>query len=315
MLNKQKVELPMFNQERSIHHTFLRDTAQSIRRNSLMSLASILAITAALIILGIFLVLTINIHQITANLENGLKIQVFLKEDVTEEQKQDLQAALEGNDLIAEVQYESKDQALENFSESLQGYSNLMDSFNSSNNPMPESFIVKAKDVDSMDQIKSFIEGYKDTDGIEYIKYGQDYIKALSNFDHFVNLLCLVVIVVLSIISFFLIYNTIKLTVFARRKEIGIMKYVGATDSYIRTPFILEGALLGVIAAVAATMAIRTGYFYILGYLGSNALLPITSNLASPTTVIIYVIVFFLAYGICIGTVGSMFAIRKFLDV
>ena len=305
----------MFNREHPMRRSILRDTMQSIRHNSLMSLASILSITAALIILGIFLVLTINIHQVAANIENGLKIQVFFKQDVTEEQKSSLKQALESNDLIQEVQYESKDQALKNFSESLEGYSDLMSSFNSNNNPMPESFIVKAKRAEDMDQIKSFIDGYKETNGIEYVKYGQDYIKALTNFNHFVNLLCIIVIIVLSIISFFLIYNTIRLTVFARRKEIGIMKYVGATDSYIRMPFLLEGVGLGVIAAIAATMAIRTGYFYILGYLGGNALLPITVNFASPQLVILYVVLFFLIYGILIGVLGSTFAIRKFLDV
>ena len=120
----------MFNREHPMRRSILRDTMQSIRHNSLMSLASILSITAALIILGIFLVLTINIHQVAANIENGLKIQVFFKQDVTEEQKSSLKQALESNDLIQEVQYESKDQALKNFSESLEGYSDLMSSFN-----------------------------------------------------------------------------------------------------------------------------------------------------------------------------------------
>ena len=123
------------------------------------------------------------------------------------------------------------------------------------------------------------------------------------------------VVIVLSVISYFLIYNTIKLTVFARRKEIGIMKYVGATDGYIRAPFLLEGAILGIIAALAATLAIRTGYFYVLGYLSGNALMPISANLASPALVISQIVVFFLIYGIVIGTFGSRVAISKFLDV
>lgn len=308
--------LPMFNHQLdSMHRSVLRDTVQSIKRNSLMSLASVLSITAALIILGIFLVLTINIHQATSNIESGLQMQIFMKQEHTEEQKNNLQTELESNNLIAEVKYESKEEALQNFSSSLQSYSGLMSSFNDSNNPMPDSFVVKAKDAQSMEQIKQAIENSKQKDSIEYIKYGEDYVQALTNFNHFVNILCIVVVLVLSVISYFLIYNTIKLTVFARRKEIGIMKYVGATDSYIRTPFILEGAFLGIIAALVATMAIRTGYFYVLGFLGGSALLPISVNLASPSMVVAYIVLFFLAYGILIGTLGSMFAIRKFLDV
>ena len=93
------------------------------------------------------------------------------------------------------------------------------------------------------------------------------------------------------------------------------MKYVGATDGYIRAPFILEGAFLGIIAALAATLAVRTGYFYILGYQSGNALLPITANLSSPAALIGQIVIFFLVYGILIGTIGSRVAIRKFLDV
>ena len=182
---------------------------------------------------------------------------------------------------------------------------------------MPESYIVRAKNADNLGKIKKQISQYnkKNNAGIEYIKYGKDYIKALTNFSHFINLFCIFVVIVLSVISYFLIYNTIKLTVFARRKEIGIMKYVGATDGYIRAPFILEGAFLGIIAALAATLAVRTGYFYILGYLSGNALLPITANLSSPAALIGQIVIFFLVYGILIGTIGSRVAIRKFLDV
>lgn len=302
----------MFNLRRST----IRDAAQSLRRNSLMSLASILAITAALIILGIFLVLTMNIHQVTSNVEDELQIQVFLTQNHTEQQKDALMNRMKRNDLVQKVIYESKSQALKKFSASLQNSSDLMSGFNRKNNPMPDSIIIRAKNADNLQKIKNDISKYNNGSvGIEYIKYGRDYIKALTNFSHFVNMLCLVVVIVLSVISYFLIYNTIKLTVFARRKEIGIMKYVGATDGYIRAPFLLEGAILGIIAALAATLAIRTGYFYVLGYLSGNALMPISANLASPALVVSQIVVFFLIYGIVIGTFGSRVAISKFLDV
>ena len=303
----------MFNLRRST----IRDAGQSLRRNSLMSLASIISMTAALIILGIFLVITMNIRQITKHVEGNLQIQVYMTENCTQQQKDGLKNYLNSNNLIQSVKYESKATALKNFSNQLNSSSDLTDTFNSKNNPMPESYIVRAKNADNLGKIKKQIPQYnkKNNAGIEYIKYGKDYIKALTNFSHFINLFCIFVVIVLSVISYFLIYNTIKLTVFARRKEIGIMKYVGATDGYIRAPFILEGAFLGIIAALAATLAVRTGYFYILGYLSGNALLPITANLSSPAALIGQIVIFFLVYGILIGTIGSRVAIRKFLDV
>ena len=303
----------MFNLRRST----IRDAGQSLRRNSLMSLASIISMTAALIILGIFLVITMNIRQITKHVEGNLQIQVYMTENCTQQQKDGLKNYLNSNNLIQFVKYESKATALKNFSNQLNSSSDLTDTFNAKNNPMPESYIVRAKNADNLGKIKKQISQYnkKNNAGIEYIKYGKDYIKALTNFSHCINLFCIFVVVVLSVISYFLIYNTIKLTVFARRKEIGIMKYVGATDGYIRAPFILEGAFLGIIAALAATLAVRTGYFYILGYLSGNALLPITANLSSPAALIGQIVIFFLVYGILIGTIGSRVAIRKFLDV
>ncbi|MEF9917998.1 MAG: permease-like cell division protein FtsX [Eubacterium sp.] len=294
--------------------TILRDTIQSMKRNSLMSIASVLSIMAALIILGIFLVLSINVRQATANVESSLEMKIFLKEDYTEDQKVALENDLKSNGMIAEIKFETKDEALKNFSSNINDYSGLLSGFGSGNNPMPASFVIQIKDAGDMETVKTFALSYKDK-GVEYVKYGKEYISALLNFNDFANTLSIVVLVVLSVISLFLIYNTIKLTVFARRKEIGIMKYVGATDAYIRTPFVLEGTFLGVIAAVVAVLVVRLGYYYILGMVGGNILMSVTSTLASPDMVIGQLIFFFLIYGVVIGAVGSVFAIRKFLDV
>ncbi|ALU13829.1 permease-like cell division protein FtsX [Eubacterium sp.] len=302
------------NHWKTMPRTILRDTAQSMQRNSLMSIAAVFSIIAALIILGIFLVLTINIRQATANVESQLEMKIFLKVDYTEEQRAGLERDLKANPLISEVRFETKDEALENFSSSLEDYTGLLSDFSSENNPMPASFIVQVKDSESMDDVKAFALTYQDK-GVEYVKYGEEYINALLNFNHFANTMSIVVLIVLSVISLFLIYNTIKLTVFARRKEIGIMKYVGATDAYIRTPFVLEGTFLGLIAAVVAVMIVRLAYYYILGMLGGSVLLPMASALATPDQVMGQLIFFFTVYGVVIGAVGSVFAIRKFLDV
>ncbi|MEG0378846.1 MAG: permease-like cell division protein FtsX [Eubacterium sp.] len=299
---------------RTIPRTILRDTFQSMKRNSLMSIASVFSIMAALIILGIFLVLSINIRQATASVESSLEVKIFFKEDYTEDQRMALENDLKADPRIEEVRFETKDEALENFSSSIEDYTGLLSGFSSANNPMPASLIVRAKNAEDIQEIKVFASEYTDR-GVEYVKYGEEYISALLNFNHFANTLSIVVIVVLSIISLFLIYNTIKLTVFARRKEIGIMKYVGATDAYIRTPFVLEGTFLGVIAAVVAILVVRLGYYYILGMIGGNVLMPVASALASPDVVIGQLIFFFVIYGVVIGALGSVFAIRKFLDV
>lgn len=302
------------NNWRTMPRTILRDTVQSIQRNSLMSIAAVFSIMAALIILGVFLILTINVNQATANVENSQELQIFLTADCTAEQQAAIESALQNNAMVANIRYESSEEALQNFSEELGNDSALLSSYNETNNPMPASFLVQVNDPENMDELQATMQSYIGQ-GVEYVKYGESYFGALLSFNNFANTLSLVVFVVLSIISLFLIYNTIRLTVFARRKEIGIMKYVGATNAYIRAPFVLEGMALGVIAAVVAILAIRLCYYYILGILSGNMLMPLTSLMATPDQVIGQLIFFFLLYGVIIGAIGSVFAIRKFLDV
>lgn len=303
-----------FSSLKTMPRNVVRDTVKSIERNNLMSAASILSVIAALIILGIFLILTINVQEVTKDVESRLELKVFLQSDYTDTQKATIEQALEKSDMIENVTFESKQEALDKFSASLQSYSSLLSGYNSENNPMPASFIIRVKDPNDLEAVQTLAMNYKDN-GVEYVRYGEEYVQALVSFNNFTNTLSLVVLVVLSVISIFIIYNTIKLTVFARRREIGIMKYVGATNNYIRSPFILEGTLLGLIGAIVAFLIIRISYYYILGLLGGSSFLPAGTTLASPEAVLGKLIFFFLIYGGFIGAVGSIFAIRKFLDV
>jgi cell division transport system permease protein len=292
----------------------VRDTMKSIERNNLMSAASVLSVIAALIILGIFLILTINVQEVTKDVESKLELKIFLQSDFTDTQKETIEQALEKSDLIENVTFESAEEALEKFTVSLEDYAPLLSGYNSENNPMPASFVVRVTDPEDMDEVQTLAMSYE-REGVEYVRYGQEYVEALVSFNKFTNTLSIVVLVVLSMISIFIIYNTIKLTVFARRREIGIMKYVGATNAYIRAPFILEGTLLGLMGAIVAFLIIRITYYYILGLVGGNLFLPVDATLASPDAVMGQLIFFFLLYGGFIGAVGSVFAIRKFLDV
>ncbi len=303
-----------FSSIKTMPKNVVRDTVKSIERNNLMSAASVLSVIAALIILGIFLILTINVQEVTKDVESKLELKIFLQSDFTDTQGKTIQQALEKSDLIESVTYESAEEALEKFTVSLEDYAPLLSGYNSENNPMPASFVVRVTDPEDMDEVQKLAMSFSGN-GVEYVRYGQEYVEALVSFNKFTNTLSLVVLVVLSMISIFIIYNTIKLTVFARRREIGIMKYVGATNAYIRAPFILEGTLLGLMGAIVAFLIIRITYYYILGLVGGNLFLPVDATLAPPDAVMGQLMFFFLIYGGFIGAVGSIFAIRKFLDV
>lgn len=290
---------------------FFRDTVRSIQRNSLMSMASVISVIAALVILGIFLVIALNIQHITQNLENQLELKVFLVADVTQEQKSDLEILLDSDSRISSYRFETKEEALANMANSLERYQGILKGLEQ-DNPLPESFIIKIHNAEQIKEVNDTLVKYK---GVDYVNYGEGYVEALMKFSRFTNILSIVVLLILTGISFFIIYNTIKLTVFSRRKEISIMKYVGATNWYIRFPFVVEGAVLGLTGALLAVLVVRNLYIYMMGAVMGQLSLFGEFTLASPQTILPVVGLYFLAYGLVVGAAGSMFSITKFLDV
>lgn len=290
---------------------FVRDTARSIKRNTLMSIASVVSVIAALVILGIFLVIALNIQHMTNDMESQLELKVFVEKDATEEQKDQLEELLKADSRITEIRFESKDEALQKMSENLEQYQGILQGLEG-DNPLPESFILRVSDAA---EIKEVSDSVSELDGVDYINYGEGYVDALMKFNDFTNMLSLAVLLILTGISVFIIYNTIKLTVFSRRKEISIMKYVGATNWYIRVPFIIEGGVLGLTGAVLAILVVRNIYYYLLGAVSGQSALIMGVSFAPPETVLPSITLYFMIYGLIVGAAGSLFSITKFLDV
>ena len=257
--------------------SIFRDTSRSIRRNKLMSVASVLSIGAALIILGIFVIFSSNLSHITQNVESALELKVYVQSNLSQDQVNRLNEKLSNHQNVTKVTYVSAEQALQDFSKSLGDYSGLLSGYNSSNNPMPASFNLKISSADKINTVKKYAESLK-ADGVTEVKYGEEYVDALVSFSHFSNIFSMVLIVVLSVVSVFIIYNTIKLTCFARRKEIRVMRYVGATDWFIRSPFVLEGTVLGAIGAIVALAIVWGGYRAAIAYVARSVYLPMHSD-------------------------------------
>lgn len=292
----------------------MREAAQSLERNRLMTIAAAISIVAALIILGVFILISTNIQRATSNVESNLEIKVFLKDDTTAEQKETIYQALIADPNVDSIRFETKAEALDNFSSQLQDYTDLLDSYTGDNNPLPESYILTVKSGDDIQSVVSLANSYQDQ-GVEYVKYGENYVNSLLRFNHFINIVSVVILVIMSVIALFLIYNTIRLTVVNRSREIQIMKYVGATDMYIQAPFVLEGIFLGVISAAIAVLFIRLAYLYILGQVNGLVMLSISDTFIAPNEIFAQLSAVFFGYGILVGTIGSIIATRKFLDV
>lgn len=292
---------------------FVRDSFQNIKRNSLMSVASILSVVVALIIIGIFLVFALNLNFMTKELENNLEVKVYLSDNVTSSQRTNIKQTIESNEFCKSVTYESKNDALTNFKEDFGDKAYLLNGYEGKNNPLPESYIIRVTDSE---KLKDMYEFTKDLPGVKEVVYGEEIVENLLKFNDMASIACIVIFIVLSVVSVFIIYNTIKLTVYARRNDITVMKYIGATDWYIRFPFLIEGSILGLLGSSISILIIRNIYYYVVGFIqGGGTGLPIGLAMAPPSLIMGQVTMLFILYGIIIGAVGSGFSIRKFLDV
>lgn len=286
----------------------LKQALKSIKRNGLMSLISISTVTITLSILGILILLVSNLNFFATNLEQKLEISTFLAEDLSQAQQNQIEDQLLAYDNIQKVTFVSKEEALKNLEESMNDKKDLFDTIRE-NNPLPDSFEVHVNEVEGIPATANYI---KDIEGVEEVYYGQDIVERLLNITKTLRKAGTVFMVLLLLATMFLISNTIKLTVFARRKEIEIMKLVGATNWFIRWPFILEGIFIGSFGSVISICIIFQIYRLILVKIYQS--IPFIPFLANNNLILmISISIFFL--GFMIGTLGSGFSLRKFLDV
>lgn len=289
----------------------LKDTAKNIQRNNLMSFASVVSIVAALIILGAFIIITININNIANTMVASLELKVFLNDNISESDLNIVENYFEENELITGYVFESKNDTLDRYAEKLEDYSGLLDGFDYTNNPIADSYTVSVISPQDLETVKTEIEELP-TNAVNYVRYAEEYIDAIVLFKNVSNYACLIILIILSIISIVVIYNTIKLTCYSNRKEIEIMRIVGADDWYIKLPFFLEGLVLGIFGAFMATLLLATVYTYLIGLTDTLAYLPLDSHLVAPHYVLIPIFIFSIIYGIIMGAFGSLFSIRRY---
>lgn len=285
---------------------------QSMWRNRGMGIASVSSITAVLVILGLVLIMILSINNVVMETKSKFdEIQIFLEEDITEEQLNRIEASAKNNEGVLSVMYQSKDQALKIFKEEWEDEAYLLEGLEA-DNPLPDSFIVQLKDIKYAD---SMVDKVKELEGVEEIKYYKDIIDKLILSANYIRGGGLVIIGILIFVSVFIISNTIKITVTARKNEINIMKYVGATNGYIRGPFIIEGVLFGLIGAVLSILIVNYGYGYFFNTVNDRLYVLFTVYLVPPVALIKDISIIFVAIGVGIGALGSLVSLKRFLNV
>lgn len=287
---------------------FIKEVYTSFKRNIWMTLASIFTVVLSLFILGFFSIVILNLNKMADTLESQVQISVYLKDDLSQEEIDETKETLSKLEGLQDIKFTTREEAMENFKERLGDQQFLLDALDDTN-PLPDSFSLT---VTSPQQVKTIADTVVALDSVESASYSQDIINHLFNLTHLIRLIGVALIILLTGAAIFIISNTIRLTVFARRKEIAIMKYVGATDWFIRWPFLLEGICLGFIGGGLATIFLYIVYNQVTQEIyEAMAFFPLIPQ----HPFINYISLAILVAGIIIGALGSTISLKRFLKV
>ena len=284
-----------------------REAMVSLVRNAWMAVAVIFVVAVSLIILGASVLLMLNADYLTGSLESDVEISVFLQTDLEKDDVIEIGKRIEATSGLIEVEYISKEKALQQMKESFGNKAEVLNDLEK--NPLPDAYRIKVEDVD---QIQVLASSFEKIPGVETVRYGQGLLEKLLAVTHWVRLLSMVMMVALGVAAVFLIATTIRMSVLTRRNEIGIMKLLGATNWYIRVPFLVEGVVLGLTGAVLAVVVVNLGYMALLEQLETSV--PFIT-LVSGTEVLTNVLGILLGLGVLIGALGSLISIHRFLKV
>ena len=289
----------------------IRDAFKSVIRNFSLSLASISCITITLIIVAIAIMTSFNVSNFTELIEADLTIVAFVDNDATDEELQTIKKEISNLSNIQNINFFSKEEVAEQIKKESEVFDVVLSEFDDGESPLKDTYQIKVKNIE---EIKTTADKIKSIDKIAVVRYGEGMVeKMVSAFDS-IKKVTYGVVIALVVVTIFLIINTIKLTISARKREISIMRLVGASNFTIKTPFIVEGMILGAIGSIAPVIFTTYGYlaFYrhFNGYLYSQLI-----QLIKPEPFIYKTSLIVIIIGILVGMIGSASAVKKYLKI
>ena len=288
----------------------IKQAILQIGRNKGMALASIFAITAMMLILGMFFVIGVNVNLFTEMVKQDYDtVEVYLMDSTDTKQAQTIMDTLENINGVNKVQYRTREQALKILKERWGESGYLLDSLG--DNPLPNSILVKVDNLSAANRVNSAAGKIA---GVESTKYYKETVDKLTKVTNFMAIAAMVIMLFLIIVSIVVVANTIRLTVFARAREISIMKYVGATNWFVRGPFLVEGIIIGAVSSLIAAGVTYLFYGRIVDAIGVKVMTILSSPLVPAGYLASNLVIIFLALGVGIGSTGSIISMRKFLD-
>lgn len=281
---------------------FTKEASIGLSRNGLMTIATVVTITLSLIVLGSFYIVIANSNYLLDMAKSVLELRVYLEEGADPYALQSKIIEYQG---VKDVKFISKEEGAEWLEKNLE----VKDLFRATDNPLPNMINIKLRD-DA--KVKTLAKKVGLLDGVEEVEYGETFVEAMLIIMQIIWVLGISLVTIIGVVVLYIIVNTIRITVFARRKEIEIMKLVGATDWFIRWPFMIEGIILGLIGAIVALLLLSKGYYLLIQYVKQLApFIPLLSE----RTINQKMFILMTTLGLSFGMLGSMVSLKKFLRV
>ncbi len=294
-----------------IFNRSIRDSFKSIFRNFSLSVASISCTVITLILVSLAILATENVTNMTEKIEHDLTMVVFVDSKASTEELKNIENELKAINNIDTITFRSKDEIKNNMSSENEAFKNIMDSWNEDENPLQSTYILKVKNIK---EIKETAATIKNIDKVTLVKYGETMVDKMINTFDIIKKCCWVIVLALVLVTIFLITNTIKITIFSRRNEIGIMRLVGTSNSVIKLPYLFEGLLLGAFGSLIPILITIFGYTYFYEAMG-GVIFSNLVELTKPSSIIFTTSLALFIIGAVVGMFASLRAVRKYLKI
>ena len=290
---------------------YIKDAFKSVFRNFSLSIASISCIIVTLLLVSVAIILTINVNNFANKVKSDVTVVTFLDTSVSSEQLDEIKNNVEKLDNVESVKIYTKQQKKDEMAATNETYKNIISTWSDDSNPLSDELLIKVEDLE---KIKSTVDKIKAMEYVSNVKYGEGMVEQLVHVFKVVQNVTIGIVIGLIIVTAFLITNTIKLTIYSRKREIEIMRLVGASNITVKFPFIIEGLVLGIIGSVIPIAGTIWGYNTLYKYFGGQVFSPLV-KLIKPTPFVYTLSLGLLAIGALVGMIGSSRAVRKYLKI
>jgi len=292
-------------------YRYFRDAFKSVFRNFPLSLASISCITITLIVVAFAVILSYNVENFAESIRKDVTVVIFLDSDTTEKEIKQIEKEIKATKNVEELTFVSKTETAESMKDN-ETFGTIIDSWTEETNPLLDSYKLRVKNIDD---IKTTVNTIKNIDGVNTVTYGEEMVEQLVTVFKAIEKGAIVMVVALIIVTAFLIANTIKLAIFSRKREIEIMRLVGASNISIKVPFVIEGLFIGALGAVIPIILSIYGYTSLYNFFEGKLFGSALAKLVSPTPFIYYTASLLLIIGVLVGMFGSYSAVKKYLKI